>query len=55
VYFDGGLRGVAPADSAERPPWPVAEVAFGAFLAAATARLLIDGDGASGEGPVRTR
>jgi len=55
VYFDGGLRGVALADSAERPPWPVVEAAFGAFLAAATARLLIEGDGASGEGPVRTR
>ena len=43
VYFDGGLRGVALADSAERPPWPVVEAAFGAFLAAATARLLPEG------------
>ena len=55
VYFDGGLRGVALANSAERPPWPVVEAAFGAFLAAATARLLPEGDGGPGEGPVRTR
>lgn len=55
VYFDGGLRGVALADSAERPPWPVVEAAFGAFLAAATARLLPEGDGGPGAGTVRTR
>jgi len=55
VYFDGGLRGVALADSAERPPWPVVEAVFGAFLAAATARLLPEGDGGPGEAPVRTR
>ncbi len=55
VYFDGGLRGVALVDSAERPPWPVVEAAFGAFLAAATARLLPEGDGGAGEGRVRTQ
>lgn len=54
VYFDGGLRGVALADSAERPPWPVVETAFGAFLAAATARLMPEGGGGPGEAPVRT-
>lgn len=50
VYFDGGLRGVALADSAERPLWPIVEAAFGAFLAAATARLLPEGGGGPGEG-----
>ena len=55
MYFDGGLRGVALADSAQRPPWPVVEAAFGAFLAAATARLLPEGDGGPGAGTVRTR
>jgi cellulose biosynthesis protein BcsQ len=55
VYFDGGLRGVALADSAERPPWSVVEATFGAFLVAATARLLPEGDGGPGAGTVRTR
>lgn len=55
VYFDGGLRGIALTDIAERPPWAVVETAFGAFLAAATARLLPEGDGGPGGGPVRTR
>lgn len=55
MYFDGGLRGVALADSAQRPPWPVVEAAFGAFLVAATARLLPESDGGSDAGPVRTR
>lgn len=55
VYFDGGLRGAALTDTAERPPWPVVEAAFGAFLAAATARLLLEGDGGLGEGRGRTR
>ena len=55
MYFDGGLRGVALADTAERPRWPVVEAAFGAFLAAATAQLLPEGDGGPGAGTVRTR
>lgn len=54
VYFDGGLRGAALADSAARPPWTVVEAAFGAFLAAATARLLSGGDRGLGDGPVET-
>jgi hypothetical protein len=49
VYFYTGLRGVARADRATRPPWPVVEAAFGAFLAAATARLLAEGEDGSGE------
>lgn len=55
VYFDGGLRGVALTDSAQRPPWPVIEAAFGAFLTAATARLLPEGDGGRGEDRGSTR
>lgn len=49
VYFDGGLRGVALTDSAERPPWAVIETAFGAFLTAATVRLLPESDDGHGK------
>lgn len=47
VYFDGGLRGIALTDSAERPPWAVVEAAFGEFLAAATVRLFPEGESGS--------
>jgi len=51
VYFDGDLRGVALADSAVRPPWAVVEAAFGAFLAAATMRLLPEVKAGRAEAP----
>src|SRR3989442_6656193 len=55
VYFDGGLRGITLTDSAERPAWSVVEAAFGAFLAAATARLLPQAHGGLRDGCGTTR
>jgi hypothetical protein len=44
VYFDGALRGIVLTEKAQRPPWTVVEASFGAFLTAATSRLLPDID-----------
>ncbi|MEK7704494.1 MAG: hypothetical protein AAB426_06000 [Myxococcota bacterium] len=43
IYFDGGLRSLVLVRRDQRPPWPVIEAAFGAFLTDATARLGLQG------------